>query len=93
MSEWLRNQIAFAIWNDTNPPPIRAVLTPANIGNGCSVSSAIGNGYIMQQNFTQDWEFNKGSFLKLSDVAIAAFEAADEDGSAYREIAQKESAP
>jgi hypothetical protein len=65
-NEWLREQIAFAIFNSTNPPHVRDSIAPQN---------------------TMDWSINRGSFLKLADVAIRAFEAADADGSAYREAA------
>jgi hypothetical protein len=81
---WLREQIAFAIWNDTNPPHVRDSMTLQNV-EGSEVTTSLGEGWTATSDLGLDWSLNKRSFLKLADVAIRAFEAADADGSAYRE--------
>ena len=83
-SEWLREQIAFAIFNDTNPPHVRDSLTLQNIGGNPELTTAMGDGWTATSNLGLDWSLNRDSFLKLADVAIRAMNAADEDGSAYR---------
>lgn len=81
--EWLREQIAFAIFNSSNPPLVRDEITLKNIGGNPEVTTAIGGGWTATSNLGMDWSLNRGSFLKLADVAIKAYEAADLDGSAY----------
>ena len=81
--EWLRQQIAFAIFNSTNPPHMRDALTLKNIDGDPELRSNLGDGFVAVSNLGMDWRLNRGSFLKLADVAIRAFEAADADGSAY----------
>lgn len=80
---WMREQIAFAIWNSTNPPNVRDRVTLKTIGGNPTVTHAIGGGWKASLDLGQEWSCNRASFLKLADVAIAAFEAADADGSAY----------
>lgn len=82
--EWLREQIAFAIFNSSNPPHVRDEITLKNISAGPELRTAMGNGYTVVSNLGQDWKLNRSSFLKLADVAISAFQSADDDGSAYR---------
>lgn len=81
-NDWLREHIAFAIFNDTNPPLVRDALTLQNIEQCATVRLDIGDGYTMEHDFKMGWSMNRDSFLALADVAIAAFEKADEDGSA-----------
>ena len=83
-SEWLREQIAFAIFNDANPPHVRDSLTLQNIGGNPELTTAMGDGWTATSNLGLEWRLNRDSFLKLADVAIRAMNAADEDGSAYR---------
>jgi hypothetical protein len=85
---WLREQIAFAIFNSTNPPHVRDSITLQNIGGNPELTTAIGGGFIAITNLGLDWSLNRDSFLKLADVAIRAFEAADADGSAYEESSE-----
>lgn len=82
---WLREQFAFAIFNSSNPPHVRDVVTLANIGGDPKLTSDLGDGWSATSYLGMDWRLNRDSFLKLADVAISAFEAADADGSAYRE--------
>lgn len=82
--EWLREQIAFAIFNDTNPPHVRDSITLQNIGGDPELKTNMGEGWTATSNLGMDWRLNRDSFLKLADVAIRAMNAADEDGSAYR---------
>lgn len=82
---WLREQIAFAIWNSSNPTHIREHITLKNVELDPEVTTALGAGWTAIQNLGVDWRLNRRSFLKLADVAIRAFEAADLDGSAYKE--------
>lgn len=81
---WLREQIAFAIFNSANPPHVRDALTLQNIGGDIELQSSLGDGWIATSNLSVDWQSNRDSFLKLADVAIAAFESADADGTAYQ---------
>ena len=83
-SDWLREQIAFAIFNDTNPPHVRDALTLQNIGGDPVLKTNMGDGWSATSNLGIDWRLNRKSFLKLADVAIKAMNAADADGSAYR---------
>ena len=82
-NEWLREQIAFAIFNNTNPPHVRDCLTLQNIGDGVELKTALGDGWTAKSDLSMDWRLNRGSFLRLADVALRAMEAADADGSAY----------
>lgn len=82
-NEWLREQFAFAIFNSSNPPHIRDAITLQNIGGNPEVTTKMGGGWSATSNLGLDWKLNRNSFLKLADVAIAAYEAADADGSAY----------
>lgn len=84
-SAWLREQIAFAIWNSTNPAHMREHITLQNIGGDPEVTTSLGGGWKATANLGLDWRLNRKSFLKLADVAIRAYEAADLDGSAYQE--------
>ena len=81
---WLREQIAFAIFNSSNPPHVRDAITLQNIGGNPELRSNLGGGYQVVSNLGLDWSLNRESFLKLADVAITAFQQADKDGSAYR---------
>ena len=83
-SEWLREQIAFAIFNDTNPPHVRDSVTLQNIAGDPELKVNMGEGWIGTSNLGLDWRLNRDSFLKLADVAIRAMNSADADGSAYR---------
>lgn len=83
--EWLRQQIAFAIFNSTNPPHVRDSVTLANIQGNPELTTSLGGGWTATSDLGLDWSLNRGSFLKLADVAIRAYEAADADGSAYRD--------
>ena len=82
-NEWLREQIAFAIFNRSNPPHVRDALTLKNIGGSPELKTSLGDGWTATSNLGLDWKLNRKSFIKLADVAIRAFEAADADGSAY----------
>lgn len=82
-NDWLREQIAFAIFNSSNPPHVRDSITLQNISGDPTVTTAMGDGWTATSNLGMDWKLNRGSFIKLADVAIAAFEKADQDGSAY----------
>ena len=84
-NEWLREQIAFAIWNSSNPPHMREHITLKNSDGNPEISTALGEGWTATVNLGMDWRLNKRSFRKLADVAIRAFEAADADGSAYQD--------
>lgn len=81
---WLREQIAFALFNDTNPPHMRDAITLQNIGDGIKLKSALGDGWVGTSDLSMEWKINRKSFMKLADVAIRAMDAADADGSAYR---------
>lgn len=81
--EWLREQIAFAIFNNTNPPHVREHITLQNIAGNPELKTALGDGWTATSNLGMDWRLNRGSFLKLADAALRAMEAADADGSAY----------
>lgn len=81
--QWLREQIAFAIFNKSNPPHMRDKITLQNIGGNPELRSSFGDGWQIVSNLGLDWRLNRDSFLKLADVAIAAYQKADEDGSAY----------
>lgn len=83
-SDWLREQIAFAIFNDTNPLHIRDSITLKNIDGDPTLTTNMGDGWTATSNLGMDWRLNRKSFLKLADVAIKAMNAADADGSAYR---------
>jgi hypothetical protein len=65
----LRENIAFALWNDTNPEPLRQHMT---LDGQCELVTSIGDGWTMRQDFALDWRLNKNTFLKLADVAIEA---------------------
>jgi hypothetical protein len=80
---WLREQIAFAIFNRSNPPHIRDAITLQNISGDPELRTSMGDGWQAVSNLGMDWRLNRDSFLKLADVAIAAFEKSDADGSAY----------
>ena len=82
--QWLREQFAFAIFNSTNPPHVRDVVTLQNIGGGPELRTKLGDGWQAVSNLGLDWKLSRDSFLKLADVAINAFEKADADGSAYQ---------
>jgi hypothetical protein len=82
-NEWLREQIAFAIFNDTNPLHVRDSITLQNIGGDPELRSSLGDGWTATSNLGMDWRLNRDSFLKLANVALRAMAAADEDGSAY----------
>lgn len=77
---WLREQIAFAIFNSTNPPHVRDSINLQNIGGNPELVSALGDGWQATSNLGLDWSLNRTSFEKLADVAINAMEAADADG-------------
>lgn len=81
--QWLREQIAFAIFNDTNPPMVRDAVTLKNIDGNPECVTSLGGGWTATSNLGMDWRLNRDSYLKLADVAIRAFRRADEDGSAY----------
>jgi hypothetical protein len=81
---WLREQIAFAIWNSTNPAAVRDKLTIETI-EGNELRSDLGDGWSGTLDLGLDWRLNRDSFLKLATVAIRAFEKADEDGTAYQD--------
>ena len=82
--QWLREQFAFAIFNSTNPPHVRDVVNLHNIHFDPELRTKLGDGWQAVSNLGLDWKLNRDSFLKLADVAIAAFEKADLDGSAYQ---------
>lgn len=84
-SAWLREQIAFAIWNSTNPAHMREHITLKNVALDPEITTALGDGWKAIQNLGLEWRLNRKSFLKLADVAIRAYEVADLDGSAYQE--------
>lgn len=81
---WLREHVAFAIFNETNPPHMRDAITLRNIGDGMKLKTALGDGWTATSDLSMDWRLNRDSFLKLADVAIRAMDAADADGSAYQ---------
>jgi hypothetical protein len=89
-NDWLREQIAFAIFNSTTPPHVRDSITLKNIASTAELTTDIGGGLTATWHPGPDWTLNRDSFLKLADVAIRAFEAADADGSAYAEAARNE---
>jgi hypothetical protein len=82
-TKWLREQIAFAIFNSSNPSHVRDLVTLQNISGDPEIRTNMGDGFQAVSNLGMDWRLNRDSFLKLADVAIAAFRKADEDGSAY----------
>ena len=70
----LRERIAFAIWNDTNPAKIRDKITPENLP---TLTTDLGDGWRGHQNLALDWKLNRNSFLKLADIGLAAIEKHD----------------
>jgi hypothetical protein len=83
-NSWLREQIAFAIWNDaTNPPAIRDKLTLADVrvkdGNPLEMQAEIEGGYAIALSLKLDWFCNRKAFLRLADDAMAALAAAADE--------------
>lgn len=90
--EWLREQIAFAIFMSSYPPHVRDSITLQNIAGNPELTSALGGWWTATSNLGFDWSLNRPSYLNLADVSIRAFEAADADGSAYAEASRSQEA-
>ena len=72
----LREHIAFALWNDTNPAHLRADIKPDRLGE---IVTPMGDGWMCRHNLALDWKLNRDSFLRRADIALAALEAHDEE--------------
>lgn len=68
----LRERIAFAMWNSTNPPHIRSECTPERLG---LIATPMGGGFVMELDLKIDWDLNAHSYRKLADVALREVEA------------------
>ena len=63
----LRHQIAFAMWNNTNPEDIRDQIKPGNLGQ---IVRKFDDGSSIMMDLQLDWDLNRESYLKLADIAI-----------------------
>lgn len=64
----LREQIAFNVWNDTNPEIAKGHAEGV-------LQKSLGNGSILELDLGLDWALNKDTFLRMADIAIATISA------------------
>lgn len=67
----LREKIAFEMWNSSNPPHIASEITPVSFAE--VVTPVVGGGTI-HCDLQLDWNLNKDSYLRLTDVALEFME-------------------
>ena len=64
-----RTRVAFALWNQSNPPALRAQCTPEKLGVD---TTKFDDGTTIERDLGLDWELNRDSYLNLADAALAA---------------------
>jgi hypothetical protein len=63
----LRERIAFAMWNSSNPEHMRDAI---RLGNLDTIVTPLWDGWTANLDLDMDWRLNKPSYLKLADIAL-----------------------
>jgi hypothetical protein len=64
-----RTRVAFALWNQSNPPALRAQCTLEKLG---VATTTFDDGTTIERDLGLDWDLNRDSYLELADAALAA---------------------